>query len=185
MEQLNQSLFLFLNSFSHVNSFLDGLIVFLAQYLIFIVILSVAFYIYFHRDPIRGIREVMVVVIAVVLAYATATLIKHFYLHDRPFVYFTYIHPLISPDSPHGSFPSGHATFSSALAVAFYYYHPRLGIVFLVAAFLIGLARIIAGVHWPLDIIAGLILGAVIACLVHFVVNKMILYDRFGLRILA
>lgn len=67
---------------------------------------------------------------------------------------------------PH-SFPSGHAARSSMLAVLALGLGPLwLGLTLLVWAPLVGLARIIMGVHYPSDVVAGMALGALIGGLV-------------------
>lgn len=68
------------------------------------------------------------------------------------------VHQLII-DNEHGlSFPSGHATIFFAIAFAFYgtkYFLPLF-----VLAFLASLARVVVGVHYPLDILVGAVIGA-------------------------
>lgn len=67
---------------------------------------------------------------------------------------------------PH-SFPSGHAARSAMLAVVALGLGPLwLGIILLVWAPLVGLARIIMGVHYPSDVIAGMILGVLMGILI-------------------
>jgi undecaprenyl-diphosphatase len=67
---------------------------------------------------------------------------------------------------PH-SFPSGHAARSSMLAVLALGLGPLwLGLSMLIWAPLVGLARTIMGVHYPSDIIAGMVLGIVLGVLV-------------------
>lgn len=178
MEIYNQGVFLFLNNLSHSVLLFDWFVIFCAQYLPYLIIVSAFLYIFFHRSWQRGSGEVLVIFTCALLAYVIASTIKHVYLYDRPFIFFTDIVPLISSDSPHGSFPSGHATFFMALAIAFMYYHPKLGKLYLLGALLIGLSRIIAGVHWPLDIVAGYLLGGAVAFSVHGVINKFGLYDH-------
>jgi undecaprenyl-diphosphatase len=69
---------------------------------------------------------------------------------------------------PH-SFPSGHAARSGMLAVIALGLGPLwLGLTLLVWAPLVGLARIIMGVHYPSDVVAGMVLGALIGGLVLF-----------------
>jgi len=69
---------------------------------------------------------------------------------------------------PH-SFPSGHAARSGMLAVIAFGLGPLwLGLTLLVWAPLVGLARIIMGVHYPSDVVAGMALGALIGGLVLF-----------------
>ncbi|MGB7093789.1 MAG: phosphatase PAP2 family protein [Anaerolineales bacterium] len=67
---------------------------------------------------------------------------------------------------PH-SFPSGHAARSTMLAVLALGMGPLwLGISMLLWAPLVGLARIILGVHYPSDILAGMVLGILMGILV-------------------
>jgi len=67
---------------------------------------------------------------------------------------------------PH-SFPSGHAARSTMLAVIMLGLGPLwLGLFLLLWAPLVGMARIILGVHYPSDILAGMALGIVMGVLV-------------------
>jgi undecaprenyl-diphosphatase len=67
------------------------------------------------------------------------------------------------------SFPSGHATFFMALAVSIFLSHKKAGYLFMFFALLIGIARIIAGVHFPVDILGGFVIGALVAFFVKSV----------------
>jgi membrane-associated phospholipid phosphatase len=53
-----------------------------------------------------------------------------------------------------------------ALAVSIFFSHKKMGYVFIALAFVIGFARIAGGVHFPVDILGGFILGALVAYLV-------------------
>lgn len=71
---------------------------------------------------------------------------------------------------PH-SFPSGHAARSTMLAVLALGMGPLwLGLIMLVWAPLVGLARITMGVHYPSDILAGMVLGILLGILMLVVV---------------
>jgi undecaprenyl-diphosphatase len=62
---------------------------------------------------------------------------------------------------PH-SFPSGHAARMAMLAVLALGLGPLwLGLIMLVWAPLVGLARAVMGVHYPSDILAGMVLGVI------------------------
>jgi undecaprenyl-diphosphatase len=61
------------------------------------------------------------------------------------------------------SFPSGHTTTSVAAALVLSAVFPRGRMVFLAAACLIALSRIILDVHYLSDVVAGALLGAAIA----------------------
>jgi undecaprenyl-diphosphatase len=71
---------------------------------------------------------------------------------------------------PH-SFPSGHAARAVMLAVVFLGLGPsELGLLLLVWAFLVGLARVGMGVHYLSDVLAGMILGLLIGIAVLMIV---------------
>lgn len=68
---------------------------------------------------------------------------------------------IIGPELHHRAFPSGHTAAAFALAgvVAFGVKSTWKQVVLFCAALLVGLSRIAVGVHWPSDVLAGLIIG--------------------------
>lgn len=97
---------------------------------------------------------------SVMSAWGITYLLKTWFHAPRPFVTFPEIHPMIH-ESPFTSFPSGHATLYFALATGIFILHPRLGKYYFVLATLVALSRVILGVHYPRDIIAGALIGVV------------------------
>lgn len=61
------------------------------------------------------------------------------------------------------SFPSDHSVMAGACAVGLLIASRRLGAVAAIAALLMAAARVYVGAHYPLDVLAGLALGAVVA----------------------
>jgi undecaprenyl-diphosphatase len=72
-----------------------------------------------------------------------------------------HLHALIARPHTH-SFPSGHATTSFACATVLAFAVPRLRLPLLVLAAAIAWSRVYVGVHYPLDVVAGALLGAAI-----------------------
>ncbi len=101
------------------------------------------------------------------LAAAVAMLanqaIAHIWLRARPFT----THPdgtvLLTAPSPDPSFPSDHAAAAFAIAVAVLLVNRRIGAIFLAAATLIAVSRVLLGVHYPGDVLAGALVGAAAA----------------------
>jgi undecaprenyl-diphosphatase len=87
-------------------------------------------------------------------------------IHDRarPYEAHRISHPWTSKTDP--SFPSDHASASLAIAFAVLMFDPIAGAVFLVAAVLIALGRILIGAHYPGDVLASLVIAAVSALVV-------------------
>ncbi|MBX9809421.1 phosphatase PAP2 family protein [Candidatus Gracilibacteria bacterium] len=86
------------------------------------------------------------------------------------------IMPLI-PHPADNSFPSGHALFTGALLFGIVAYFRKTSLI--VATILIGLvtlvARVMGGVHYPGDIIGGLLIGIVCAYFLRHIVGFLIL----------
>lgn len=80
-------------------------------------------------------------------------------------------------ERPNGhSFPSGHTSSAFAAAAALFCQNKRLGIPALVLAAFIGFTRLYLYVHFPTDVLAGillgLMLGAAASALVNFAAKK-------------
>ena len=63
------------------------------------------------------------------------------------------------------SFPSDHACVCGAVAAGLFFVDRRLGWIAAAVALVMAFARVYVGVHWPLDVVAGLAVGAGIALL--------------------
>ena len=82
----------------------------------------------------------------------------------RPYDALSFI-PLIEPPLEF-SFPSGHVAVLSALAFLAMRIRPMAGTALLSGAVIVGAARVLAGVHWPIDIIGRILAGLLAAFLV-------------------
>lgn len=154
-------LFQQINNFAGRWRFLDGLGVFFAEYFQYLIMAGLlTFWFLGKTNEEKKKNRVMVVMAlasAFVARYIFTDLIRFFYFRPRPFLAHQAFQ-LIN-HNPTGSFPSGHAAFFFALTMVVYEYNKKAGHWFLFGAFLLSLARIFAGVHYPLDILAGAIVG--------------------------
>lgn len=170
---MNEALFHAFNGLSGGSPITDALIVFSAKWLPWFLVVGLIFFIFIHRHKEARtlaelfssaklrMRELAMILFSALFALVLAEAMKYFYASPRPFEILADINLLFS----YGwgdSFPSGHATFFAALAAAVYSYHKKLGILYIIAALLIGLGRIMAGIHFPIDILAGFVLGGAI-----------------------
>jgi undecaprenyl-diphosphatase len=143
----------------------DDPIEFVAVWLIFAV-LAVAAGLCVRALLRRRFRPVLEVGTTLAVAFLAGLGVAALGLEQRPFQTHR-VHQLIA-HAPGTSLPSDHATAAFAVALAVYaFLHRRWGAVLLVAAALIGLARIWVGVHYPADILASLVIALVAVGMVH------------------
>ena len=71
------------------------------------------------------------------------------------------------------SFPSGHTLASFEAAITIFMFNKKWGMVAIITAILIGISRLYLFVHFPTDVLAGAILGTVIALSVYYFGNKI------------
>jgi undecaprenyl-diphosphatase len=109
-------------------------------------------------------------VIAVALADWSAMALKA--LVDRPRPPLRYAEPKTLVSVPHdASFPSGHAATSFAAATILSLAFPRLAPFLYVLAAAVAFSRVYVGVHYPLDVIGGALLGVLIAVVLRLLVS--------------
>ena len=156
---LNDKIFYFFNSFAGRSVFLDSVIVFFGNTLPFILLAFTLVYFVFIKKNIM--RFLMIFIIVICSAMVTEFLKWIVFRHPRPFLALPDVVQLINIES-FGSFPSQHATIFAALATGVYIYDRKMGIVFIICAVIIGLARISAGIHFPFDILTGFGVGFII-----------------------
>lgn len=70
------------------------------------------------------------------------------------------------------SFPSDHATMAGAVAAGLLLVSWRLGLLAVVAAALMGFARVYIGAHYPYDVLAGFAVGAAVTLLGYLVARR-------------
>jgi|SRR3989344_1016641 len=156
--------------------FIDGLIIVFAQYIPFIV--PVAFLLLLLHSAYTQKKRFFIAVsvfLSATIAYLGGVNLTHsFYNRPRPFLVYDIEHLFIENSS---SFPSGHSLFFFALAGAIYHFNKKWGSFFLFLAFLIGIARIMAGVHYPSDVLVGAFIGflvsySIVRCIEKYYVRK-------------
>ena len=155
---------------------LDWVGVFFAEYAPYFLLIAALILGIKEKNQRRKIVYFSVLALSILLSRGVFTeTIRYFYYQPRPYAALDFA-PLVSHDSV-GSFPSGHATFYFALAFGIFYFKRRAGIWFLSVAALMGIARIYAGVHWPLDIVSGAVIGAASVLVVVWLLKPNSLVD--------
>lgn len=159
-------LFHILNGIAGRSPFIDAVVTFFAEYFPYIVVLAfLALLFYSGYEKREKIRLFWIALFSAAIArYGITEVIRFFYNRPRPLVALD-VQPLFDEQS--WSFPSGHAAFFFALAAAIYFHNKKLGVWFFLSATIISVARVIAGVHYPSDILGGALVGIAVAHIVR------------------
>ena len=126
---------------------------------------------------VNGRHGVVAAGFSALLALGGAQLIAHIWERPRPYI----AHPgdahLFIAASHDPSFPSDHATAAFAIAVALLLRHRKAGILALVMALTLSVARVAVGTHYPGDVLAGALLGTAAALVLWHPVVRRPLHD--------
>ena len=110
----------------------------------------------FLQHDARFVRVLVVPGISFVLL----SLFRDKFNAPRPYEALT-IDPLIHKDTKGHSFPSRHVFSFAVIACAFWYLNRIIGIIFMCGSVLMAIIRVLGGVHFPKDVIAGFIIGII------------------------
>lgn len=97
-------------------------------------------------------------------AFVVGTALRAAINRPRPYTKYGFV-PLFPKDKTGQSMPSRHCFSAAAIAGTAWYVLPPLGAVLAVLGVLIAISRVVTGVHYISDVLAGLAFGGVIAVL--------------------
>lgn len=116
----------------------------------------------------------IMILIALSVNYLLGDMIlKNIFARPRPFQIDNSISLLIPKPSSY-SFPSGHSSAGFAAAVTIFINHKKAGILPLCLAVCIAFSRLYLFVHYPTDVLAGIILGTFVAICLKIVTKKIL-----------
>ncbi|MFA7201954.1 MAG: phosphatase PAP2 family protein [Candidatus Paceibacterota bacterium] len=172
MESLDIAIFHFLNQCAHISPLLDGVILFFAEYYVGIIVLVFLINIYTMQKSKKDRFKILLFTLGItgIARFGVMSIIHIWVQRLRPFLELGTPHLFIVNSF---SFPSGHTTFVFALATVSWYYHQKMSYFIYASGLCIGIARIMAGVHYPSDIIGGVVVGIVSAYILVFLAQKI------------
>ncbi len=170
-EALNLRLFALIRS--ETPNWINHWVVIVAEYAIFLV--PAFFLVMWLKESFWVRKNLIFACLSALVSLLINALIAHYYYHPRPFV--MGFSSLIT-HTPDSSFPSDHVSVIAAVAWAFWLkkYRP-FDKLFMILALAVGLSRVVAGVHFPMDVAGAVYTSLVATLLMSFV------WLRFGTKI--
>jgi undecaprenyl-diphosphatase len=113
-------------------------------------------------DGVRGLAVSLRMLATGLAGVALYKLLKHGLARRRPFASHRQIRPVTAPLDGY-SFPSGHTLHAVAFTAMLSSYYPSLGPVLVGFTVLVSLSRVVLGLHYPSDVVAGAVIGVMLA----------------------
>lgn len=110
------------------------------------------------RLLVTGLLAGLSSAVALLVAYGISALVDR----PRPFVAHHEIHAFLV-HAPDPGFPSDHSTAAFAIAGVLVYRYGLRAIPVLVAAAALAVSRVVIGLHYPSDVLAGAVIGLLVA----------------------
>jgi undecaprenyl-diphosphatase len=137
---------------------MDQIIIFCAKYLLVFVVLGLVVT-FFRVSPENKKRLIVAVIAGGIVAFILSRIGGHLIDDPRPFVT-RHVTPLI-PHGPDNGFPSDHALFTGLLTAVTFFFSKKIASIMAVLTVMVGVARVLALVHSPLDIAGGWVFAAI------------------------
>lgn len=119
-------------------------------------------------------RELLVLILISILItdQFTSNVIKDMVMRLRPYLSIPEAKKLVFASSY--SFPSAHAANAAGVAILSNIYYPKYKYIYWTIVFLIGFSRIYVGVHYPGDVLGGVLIGILVGWALNMVKKRII-----------
>ncbi|WP_425307919.1 phosphatase PAP2 family protein [Fictibacillus nanhaiensis] len=116
----------------------------------------------------------IVCMLSLIVSHIPVAISKKMYPRQRPYVSLPDTNIGENPLKDH-SFPSGHTTAIFSIVTPLILLNPFLGMFLIIVALLVAISRMYLGLHYPSDVLAGMILGISSSFFSLFLVNAFIM----------
>ena len=161
--QVQESWFASVNAFARATPWLHAPMRAYAEYgvVLFAALLLLSWWSARGEGSLRRVAASLWAPLGVLVALALNQVLVARFAEARPFTVLPHALVLVSRSSDY-SFPSDHAVMAGAAAAGVLLVHRRLGLVTAGLAVLMAFTRVYVGAHFPLDVVVGLGVGALV-----------------------
>ena len=150
----------------------DWIFIFFSELLIYILVGVFLLFLFRIKNWKHRANIFSLGILSVILSRGIVTpIIRFFFETPRPFVALNIESLVTHASTP--SFPSGHMTFIVPIVLTLWYINKRAGAWSFAGAVLIGVGRVGAGIHWPTDILGGILIGIICFAFARVLLMRM------------
>ena len=173
---VDRSWFLDVNSLARATPWLHQPFVLFAKYgiVVFAVLLLAGWWWARGSRDLAAVSAALWAPIGVLIAVGLNQPVGNAVAERRPYTTLPHVLVLVSRSADF-SFPSDHAVMAGSVTAGLFLVNRKLGIVSLVAAAVMAFTRVYVGVHYPGDVLAGLLLGAAVSLLGYLLLRPLLL----------
>tara|TARA_B100000686_G_C16800440_1_gene985579 strand:- start:5466 stop:6044 length:579 start_codon:yes stop_codon:yes gene_type:complete len=174
--ELDQKLFIWINSFAGKSSIVDNLASILCSDHFFPVLLSLLLLgLWFGSNNLKNRviyqKCVFISFIGLAIANLNVALVNFIFFRDRPFN--NHEVTLLFYEPTDSSFPSNAIAATTALACGIWIANKRLGSISFGAVLIFGFIRVFSGIHYPIDILGGLLIGILSTVVARYIIKLL------------
>lgn len=130
------------------------------------------YYLFFKSGKTGKITAITLIFTILITDQINSSLLKELFSRTRPCHILHNINLLVGCGGGK-SFPSSHAANNFAAAMVVTYFFKKNYFIFFFIAFLVSISRVYVGVHYPIDILAGAIVGLLMGYIISLIIQKI------------
>ena len=135
-----------------------------------------------RRNDVEAVAASVWAGVSILVALGIGQVVGGVLDRARPYAVITGAHLLVDRTTD-VSFPSDHATLAGAAAAGLLLVHRRWGVPALIVAVVMAFTRVYVGAHYLSDVLAGLLLGAIVAFIGYLLIVPQL--ERLGTRLVS
>lgn len=168
--EINIDVFRAINNLGDQLSALNPVVVFFAEYMLYFLCLALVVH-WFTRKP-KNRMMVIHAVIATVVAEVLGKIAGQLYSHHQPFAVLSHVNQLVEHEIDN-SFPSDHSIVFFAICFSIWLVRKKEWWLWIILALCVAISRIWVGVHYPVDVVTGALLGIISALVMYWLVPRL------------
>lgn len=170
LANINIDVFRMINDLGKDYPFLNPIIIFLAEYMLYFLLLALVGYWFTRTNKNR--MMVIQAVIATIIAEVLGKIAGQLYSHHQPFAELSNVSQLVAHEIDN-SFPSDHSIVFFTVCMSIYLVRKKEGWIWMMIALGVAMSRVWVGVHYPGDVLTGALIGIISAIVIYWLVPKL------------